>query len=101
MYRQGDLLLKKIDDFPNARIVKSWIEGNETILLHGEVTGHSHKLVGDFDLYRDGTNNVYFEIKGDAKVIHDEHHTIDLPTGKYALIRQREYTPKEVVYVRD
>jgi uncharacterized protein (UPF0548 family) len=101
MYRQGDLLIKRLEYFPNIRIVKSWIEGNETILLHGEVTGHSHKLVGDFDLYRDGSNNVFFEVKHDSKVVHDEHGTINLEVGKYALIRQREYAPKEIVYVKD
>lgn len=101
MKRQGDLLLKRLQEFPDTRLVKSFVENNETILLHGEVTGHSHKLVGDFDLYRDGSNAVYLDIRGEANVVHDEHKPVHLEIGKYAVIRQREYTPKEIVYVKD
>lgn len=101
MYRQGDLLLKRIPEFPDERIVRFFVEGNEAILLHGEVTGHSHKLVGDFDIYRNGQNTHYIDVKGEARVVHDEHRTINLEPGKYVVIRQREYTPKEIVYVTD
>ena len=101
MKRQGDLIFKSLNEFPDTRIVKSFIEGDETVLVHGETTGHSHRLQGDFDLYRDGKNNVFFEVKSKAKVVHEEHKTIKLDQGKYALIRQREYTPKKIVYVKD
>lgn len=101
MYRQGDLLFKKITEFPETRLVKFFVEGNEAILVSGETTGHSHKLNGDFDFYRDETQAMYFEVRTKAKVTHEEHKTIKLEKGKYALIRQREYTPEGIVYVTD
>ena len=101
MKRQGDLLFTQITEFPKTRLVKFWVEGDEATLVSGETTGHSHKLNGDFDLYRDETQAMYFEVKTKAKVTHEEHKTINLEKGKYALIRQREYTPKGIIYVRD
>ncbi len=101
MYRQGDLLINRISDFPNERIVKSFTEDNEAILLRGEATGHNHKLVGNFDLYRNGNNAIFLDIKDECKIVHEEHGTINLEIGKYVVVRQREYTPKEIVYVKD
>lgn len=101
-YRHGDLFIKEIPNYPpNARLVKAWVEDNEVTLLRGEATGHAHKLKGDFDLLRDKNNTMYFEVKTKAYLSHEEHKRIDLPAGKYTVIRQREYTPKEIVYVRD
>ena len=101
MKRQGDLLFKELAEFPSTRLVKFWTEGDEAVLVSGEVTGHSHKLKGKFDLYRDETKAMYFEVRSKAKVTHEEHKTINLDKGKYALVRQREYTPKGIVYVTD
>lgn len=101
MYRHGDLLIKNITEFPNTRLVKSWVENNEVILLRGEATGHAHKLKGDFTLFRDKDNTHYFEVHTKAYLSHEEHKRIDLPAGKYTMIRQREYTPKGIEYVRD
>lgn len=100
-YRHGDLFFQELSQFPDTRLVKSWVEGDTVTLMYGEATGHSHKLTGDFTLYRDKSNAHYFEVHTAAKLTHEEHNTIELPAGKYAMIRQREYTPKEIVYVVD
>lgn len=100
-YRHGDLFFQELSSFPDKRLVKSWVEGDSVILLYGEATGHSHRLSGDFTLYRDKDNAHYFEVHTTANLTHEEHNRIDLPAGKYAMIRQREYTPKEIVYVVD
>jgi hypothetical protein len=102
-YRHGDLLVHKIER-PDLRLVKQWTEG-PAILLRGEATGHNHKLSGDFTLFRSNDKTEqgqsYFEVHSTAKLTHEEHDTIGLPQGFYAVVRQREYTPERIVYVRD
>lgn len=100
-YRHGDLLIKELNEFPDKRLVKSFVEDSEVILLRGEATGHAHRLKGDFTLFRDEKNTHYFEVHSKAYLSHEEHKRIDLPIGKYTMIRQREYTPKGIEYVRD
>ena len=104
-FRHGDLLAHKIER-PNLRRIKSFLDNpKEAILLRGEATGHNHRLQGDFTLFR--SNDVaeqglgYFEVHSTANLNHEEHGVIDLPKGFYAIVRQREYTPEKIVYVRD
>ncbi len=105
MYRHGDLLVRQVEK-PKLRLVKQWVEDNDAILLRGEVTGHNHRLQGDFTLYRSNDTGVevgktYFEVHTAANLDHEEHGVIDLPGGFYSMTRQREYTPGRIVYVRD
>ena len=89
MYRQGDILLKKIETIPKgARPSKS------DVILKGEATGHAHKIVNGtiFTGYR--TGEMYVEADVGAALIHEEHNTIELEAGLYEVIRQREYDPK-------
>lgn len=87
-YRHGDLLIELIDSIADkAQVRKS------NIILNGEVTGHSHKLNGGLVL--DGDETVFLDIKESATITHEEHNTIELPPGKYVVIRQREYDPYE------
>lgn len=101
MYRQGDLLIKPISELPEERLVKSFVEDNQVVLLHGEATGHNHTLKGNFSLLRNNDGVAYLDVHEDCVLVHDEHATIDVVVGKYAVIRQREYTPEKIVYVRD
>jgi len=104
IYRHGDLLVHTINR-PDLRLIKQFVEDNRAVLLRGEATGHNHSLNGDFILYR--SNDLkeqglgYFEVTGKAHLDHEEHGVIDLPQGFYAIVRQREYTPERIVYVRD
>lgn len=105
-YRHGDLLVH-ITARPNedARLIKQFVEGNDVVLLAGEATGHNHRLQGDFTLFRSNGKSeqglTYFEVHTKANLNHEEHGVIDLPVGFYAVVRQREYTPKGIEYVRD
>jgi len=103
LYRHGDLLLENLTEFPPKRLVKSFVEEESAILLHGEVTGHSHRIMGSFEILRaTEDNSAYLKVLSEgAYLIHEEHARIDLPEGKYAVVRQREYTPNAIVYVRD
>lgn len=104
MYRHGDLLVHIVKR-PDLRLIKQFVEDNDVVLLAGEATGHNHRLQGDFTLFRSNDKKEqgmgYFEVHTKANLNHEEHGVIDLPQGFYAIVRQREYTPERIVYVRD
>lgn len=103
-YRHGDLLVHQVER-PNLRLIEQFLDGKDAILLRGEVTGHAHRLQGSYILYRSNDTDeqgvTYFEVKGKANLNHEEHGIINLPEGFYEVVRQREYTPERIVYVRD
>lgn len=92
-YRQGDVLVKKIENLPeDAHIV----EFEERVILQlGEVTGHAHAISKlDATMYTAGGVR-YLEIApGGADLVHEEHGTIHLPAGFYQVVQQREYVPE-------
>ena len=98
MWRHGDVLISKIDKLPPYLRKR---HGN--VLVTGEVTGHSHQLMemGNFNLFEDD-QFIYIDIfKEKATLIHEEHKPIELQKGQYKVWVQREYTPKEIVKIRD
>lgn len=106
MYRHGDLLIKRVTEFEGKRVIKKWLpEEDRVTLLRGEATGHSHVLKANegsrISLYENEVGDRFFEVKGTAVLLHEEHKTIELPEGSYRVIRQRVYTPKAIEYVRD
>jgi hypothetical protein len=86
LFRHGDVLLKQVEKIPKGLSRKK-----DNILVDGEVTGHAHRLMGA-DIMIDA-EKMFFEVVDSAKVTHEEHKTIELPKGKYEVIRQREYNP--------
>jgi len=68
----------------------------DLVLARGEATGHAHRIETDgfAEAYsKDG--NLFLRVVGSpAKVVHEEHRTIQLPPGTYRVWRQREYDPK-------
>jgi hypothetical protein len=98
LYRHGDLLVKKVDAIPEgARAL------HHLVLAEGEVTGHSHRIAErDAAVLYDADFELYFEVRHDrATLVHQEHGPIELPRGLYRAWRQREYSPREIRYVRD
>ena len=98
LYRHGDVLIEKVKKVPpTKRKLK------HTILAHGEVTGHSHRIENPksatlFETPKD----LFLEVTGEeARVIHEEHGPIVLPAGYYRVWRQREYSPTEIRTIRD
>lgn len=90
--RQGDLLIWRI-----ARQEQVALEGlrpvPEGVILRGERTGHSHRLVGT-DLMTTGddiVSGLFAKVAEGAEVIvvHEEHDPIPLPPGGYSFTRQR------------
>lgn len=97
LYRHGDVLLKAIRDLPRGLEKHSG-----TTLASGEMTGHRHRIqeTDRAQLWVQG-NNLFLEIKGNATLVHEEHHPIVLPQGIYQVWRQREYRPEQDLEVED
>lgn len=95
MYRQGDLLIEKVEKI-EGRLQK------DNILALGEMTGHSHKLEKG-KVYRAKKGTKYLNLDKKSKVVHQEHKAINLKKGKYKVTRQKQYKPnkKKAVKVRD
>lgn len=97
LFRHGDVLLQQVGSLP---------EGLErlphTILAHGELSGHSHRLQDGRagSLYRQA-DLLFLEIRQPTRLIHEEHAAIELTPGAYRVWRQREYSPREIRIVRD
>jgi hypothetical protein len=89
MYRQGDILLKKIEAIPED--VKP---STDDVILRGEATGHAHRIENGTIFTRSGTSEMYIEANVGATLVHEEHSTIQIEAGFYEVIRQREYDPK-------
>ena len=98
LYRHGDVLIAPVDEIPQTRR-----KLQHTILAHGEVTGHSHRIEDNksADLFESPTE-LFLHVKAkEATVIHEEHAPIVLPQGYYRVWRQREYSPEEIRIIRD
>jgi hypothetical protein len=101
LYRQGDVLIRRIDSLPKKKAVKR----NSGLLVEGETTGHAHRIaevelehaevleIGEMLYLRVGKEGV--------RIVHEEHDTITLPPGHYEVVRQREYSPEEIRNVAD
>lgn len=96
MYRQGDLLIVKIDRAPRSQRRRLVTNG---VIQEGEATGHAHRLVNG-EAWWDGADQ-FIASGGTATLTHDEHETITLPEGEYRVLRQREFTPEGERRVRD
>jgi hypothetical protein len=102
IFRQGDVLIQRIDELPQT-ITPMPRENGKIILAHGEVTNHSHAIAAKkAHQYADGTGVTYLDIQAAlANLTHEEHATIPLARGFYRVIRQREYSPEAIRNVAD
>ncbi len=97
-YRHGDVMIEKVDSLPSKKR-----KMQHTILAHGEITGHAHRIKerGGASLYETPLG-LYLHVAADeATVVHEEHDPISLTTGYYRVWRQREYSPEEIRVIRD
>lgn len=103
-YRQGDVLVERIDSFPN-KLKPVAREAGRVILAHGEATGHAHAISDKHaSLFRTDEHPgvTFLEIsQAMAQLVHDEHTTIALAPGNYRVTRQREYSPEAIRNVQD
>ncbi len=101
LYRQGDVLLKKIDGGEyNGKKTKSSKE-NRIVLAYGEVTGHAHAIYDEGAILTETENQRFLEIVKPLTLDHEEHDSIALEPGFYEVIQQREYSPERIRKVVD
>mgnify|MGYP001185913108 CR=1 FL=1 len=106
MRRQGDVLLVARGEAPaDAKPVER--EGGRIVLMHGEVTGHSHAVLErDAVLVETGTADAverWLKVGASGAVlVHEEHSAHELlPNTDYEQWQQFEYTPQEIQRVAD
>jgi hypothetical protein len=95
MQRPRDVLFVKVADLP-----PSLVERKSNVLVEGEATGHAHRLRGG-QVYQTHEGGLFLEAVAGSKVVHEEHAPIELEPGDFQVIRQREYTPEAIRWVRD
>jgi hypothetical protein len=88
--RQGDIWIEQIAKLPKKLKLRK-----TKIILYGEATNHSHRLV-DGSVF-DGKDGIFLKVLRATQIIHDEHKPIDLPKGFYSVKRQVEYLAKDMV----
>ena len=94
MYRQGDVMLRKVDSKPISAVVGEKDNGR-IILAYGEVTGHAHAIKqNEAEIWVDAGRR-WLEVCHQAELKHEEHATITLPPGIYEVIQQREFSVLE------
>lgn len=106
LFRQGDVLLMRIDSIP-ADAVPCVVKG-DVILAWGEVTGHAHRIAPESvkpfakgGIWSPTAERYIRALEGGANLTHEEHSTIALPAGNYRVVQQREYHPEEIRSVAD
>src|SRR5271169_4483164 len=86
--QQGDVLLKKLEAFPNGE--QRIISKGRCVLAHGE-SGHSHVIEDDeAELIQIG-ERLLLKLAKAATVVHEEHKPIRLSPGIWEIGRVREY----------
>ena len=100
-YRQGDVLLIRVDCEipPDAKPIPR--EDGKIVLAHGEATGHAHTIKNRAAKFFETKDRRILALPRPAILEHHEHARIDLPTGTYEVIRQREYSPEAIRNVAD
>lgn len=85
-------MLVELDAVPmGARLVER-VAGS-VVIADGEVTGHKHQIRSkDVEMYEYEAQR-FLEVRAPANLVHEEHATIELRTGIYKIVRQREYVP--------
>ena len=103
IYRQGDVLIIKLDRAPDGEWSEVPRDNGRVVLAYGELTGHSHAIAAKTATLKSSkaTEDRLLEVGGAVILGHEEHDPIKLTKGIYLVRRQREYTPERIVTVAD
>jgi hypothetical protein len=103
--RQGDVCLVRVSALPKDAVEQP-IRDRKLTLAFGEATGHHHRFE-----FMDTTQNArlyvahggarYLHVTEPVNLLHEEHSTARVGAGFWLLPTQVEYTPKELVRVKD
>jgi len=102
MWRQGDVLIIEDTEPEKLQGALKVQPATDKVLVHGEATGHAHRVEGDgVVIMLQGTGKLIRAAQA-FKVVHEEHDTIEIPEGRYRVVRQREWDESEIArYVTD
>lgn len=98
LLRQGDVLLISVDNMP-SEVTEVPRDKRGVILAEGEMTGHYHGITSrSATLYRTESDLRFLRVGGGAPVAlaHQEHVTVKIPVGDYAVALHAEYVPGEL-----
>ena len=98
MFRQGDILLQRIEEVPDGAV-----KLRHTVIESSHTTGHQHKIAEKRTcrLYSFGEEQVLEVFADAASLVHPEHDTIELEQGIYRVWRQREFQNRTIRTVVD
>lgn len=99
LYRQGDVLIRRIKTLPAPK----GKQRKSGVLAEGEVTGHAHR-VEDLTSAEvlEIENGLYLRVGEEGvRIVHEEHAPITLAPGNYEVEIQREYAPEAIRNVAD
>ena len=87
--QQGDVNLEPVSSIPvNAKKVGRKPRGY--VLAEGETTGHAHVIEDEVELYEiDGV--LYMKNPSDVDLVHEEHNTVEIPSGTWKVTPTYEY----------
>lgn len=94
--RQGDVFIIGTADVPDgAKRTKR--DAGRVVLAYGEVTGHAHAIADKGAVLFDaGSAGRFLKVSKRVVLRHEEHAKIELPSGNYRVVIQREYQPGEL-----
>ena len=97
--RQGDVLLVEVKDTKGKEVSLP----GDIILMHGEATGHAHRIKEPIGkaVVLDANAERYLRVLQDVTLRHEEHSPIVLKEGKYQQVFQVEEEGEEVRRVTD
>ena len=107
LFAQGDLLIERLDEqAPPTELIRQ-----DLAVLGGERSGHSHRVIGKIGFYKDAFAEIVDELYCGhlivacpiARVVHEDHAPLFLPTGTYRLRKQRtwDWTKRGASVVED
>lgn len=96
-YRHGDVIINECSGIPDGAT-----KAEGLVLALGEVSGHSHRISeGAAELFK-FEDKMYLKVQSEiGKLVHEEHKALEIPSGTYEIIIQREYEPDGWKYVAD
>lgn len=100
MYRQGDVLIVPTTDKPEG-LSPVMPRSGRYILAEGEATGHHHSVSADVCKLFSLAGKLFMSVAETTPLTHQEHGAIEIASGYYWVIRQREYDAGEERRVRD
>lgn len=100
MVRQGDVLVRRVTAPKNQKDLRRKEvkrENGRVVLAHGEATGHAHAIHEPrVRMFRDDAlGRTLMKVEETAKIVHEEHDTIELDPGWYEVVRQSEFTGQQ------